>query len=101
MRQQLGRQSNAAFGAAAFDNLLSCFGSHAGAEAVGAGSLQVTGLKCAFHVNHLPAQGQRMGQKIGSQDYVRVPGVSTTNITVRELFGAGLWTVSRVDFLAA
>lgn len=44
------RQSDAAFRAAASQHLATFFRGHAGTEAVGAGTFDLAGLECTFHV---------------------------------------------------
>ena len=45
----LRRQASAAFGTTAFQHETAGFGGHARAETVCTGTLQIAGLKCAFH----------------------------------------------------
>jgi len=50
MSEISGSQTDATLGTASIDDFAAVTGGHTGTEAVGAGTLQVAGLKSSFHV---------------------------------------------------
>ena len=67
-QRDLRRQLCAAFGAAALQNKASGFRRHAGAETMGPCTLDLAGLKCAFHcwyLGHKPAENGPYFRKAG------------------------------------
>ena len=91
---RLRRQAGAALGAAALQDLASCFRGHAGTKTVRAGTLQGAGLKSAFHsleswVQDFPG---KVVQTKGRQGYAEPESLSIEGFAAffRGASGAGI-----------
>lgn len=64
------------------------------------GALQVTGLECAFHVDHLLASASEWGKNRVARLRAGAQGVNRLSLKLVS-DGAGLQANGRVDFLTA